>query len=212
MKKIIFLSIFIISICKTGFSQQFGIEAGPIYSTFDLKANIPLSGGLGLSLDNINKIGFFAGPTANFGLTDLLDFQSALYLSYKGGAENRNILGAKVEARIDAFYLELPLQVIFKFPLAENFFAIGTGPSLNFMIKEDLNFAVSNVDSGNILNDIANINALETFEASWKISAGYSSNHFDFRGIANLGMTNILDSNIFKAKNNYYGLGLTYKF
>ncbi len=212
MKKYIIIFLLFTGISSFSFGQQFGLEAGPIYSTFNLKASVPFASGLGLSVDNINKIGFYVGPTGTFRLSNSMDFQPSLFLTYKGGSEKRSIVGTQLEARVDAYYLEFPLNFVLKVPAGNNFFAIGTGPSLNFMISDDLSFKVSDYDSGDLLNDLVDLNTLETFEASWKITAGYSSEHYEFKGIINLGMTNMFDSSIFKARNNYYGIGFGYKF
>lgn len=120
MKK--FLTIFFATIfgVSTLSAQNFSVEAVA-------GMNVSNWGGLG------SKVGFHAGARAELALPSLADgiyTNTALLFSSKGCKQDYGDLG---KATTDAYYLELPIHIGYKFSVTDNFAVFGeAGPYVGY--------------------------------------------------------------------------------
>lgn len=125
MKKSILTILF--ALCSTiGFAQV----------SFQVKAGLNLSSYIGENSDHSKfKPGARIGVGMEYQFTDLISLQPSLFFSQKGAKYSSGYEGTVVDAdadvKINQLYLELPINVQFRFNLADNTnLVIATGPYL----------------------------------------------------------------------------------
>lgn len=96
---------------------QFYVQGGLNLANITATAN-------GETRKNSSLTSFNAGVMTRFGLSDAFDLESGLLLSGKGAKAETYFTDARddnyAKARFNPVYLELPLNAVLKFPLAEN--------------------------------------------------------------------------------------------
>ena len=132
MKKSILTVLF--ALCSTiGFAQV----------SFQVKAGLNLSSYIGENSDHSKfKPGARIGVGMEYQFTDLISLQPSLFFSQKGTKYSSGYEGTVVDAdadvKINQLYLELPINVQFRFNLADNTnLVIATGPYLACGVGED---------------------------------------------------------------------------
>lgn len=113
-------------ICTMGFSQV----------SFNVKAGLNLSSYIGENSDHSEfKPGARIGVGMEYQFNDMISLQPSLFFSQKGAKYSSgfdgNIIDADADVKINQLYLELPVNVQFRFNIADNTnLVIATGPYL----------------------------------------------------------------------------------
>lgn len=130
--------IFCTTMTTSTFAQTFGLKAG-----FNL-SNITATNSAGTISGNFEMLpGFHVGPTAEFGLTELLSLETGLILSTKGYQlmEEEEIFGiiSKSEVTSRLFYLDIPLMAKGTFDMGSVQLFAAAGPYLGIGLKGNTN-------------------------------------------------------------------------
>jgi Outer membrane protein beta-barrel domain len=192
----ILLTVMLISSASYAQKTRWGIQAGATYS------NITFSYDGEVESDDY-KPGFTAGIMMDRKIGKSVFFQSALNFVQKGTQSNDN--SEKTSATLN--YLEIPLNFVYRSKQESGFF-IGGGPGIGFGLggtskygddKESIDFG----GDGNpdVVEVEANFLAGYMFPKKLQIALSY-----------NFGITNLMDDDTFKTKNNYFGLRVGYYF
>ena len=126
MMKRSFFTVLFALICTLGFSQV----------SFNVKAGLNLSSYIGENSDNSKfKPGVRLGVGMEYQFNEMVALQPSLFFSQKGakysGDYKGNIADADADVKINQLYLELPINVQFRFNIADNTnLVIATGPYL----------------------------------------------------------------------------------
>jgi len=131
------------------------------------------------------RIGFHAGVTAEFSLTEMISLQPEALVSLKG------FDGA------DPYYLEVPINVKFNFPLNADKVFLAVGPYVAYGISGANNY----FDYYKSLDYGLGIGAGYDFGEKWEFGLGYQ-----------MGLANINDVGTDNVKQNNVTLSVGYKF
>ncbi len=157
MKRSFFTVLFAL-ICTLGFSQV----------SFNVKAGLNLSSYIGENSDNSKfKPGVRLGVGMEYQFNEMVALQPSLFFSQKGakysGDYKGNIADADADVKINQLYLELPINVQFRFNIADNTnLVVNAGPYLACGIA-----GKSKMDMGNVeyKEDTFGDDALKRFDA-----------------------------------------------
>jgi hypothetical protein len=191
-------SIFILTVCITLFSSaraqvSFGAKAG-----FALTS---LPGGFYTD----NKIGMYGGVAVGIPLKKAFSLQTELYYSQQGGKLDvmmtddmgRDLGREKIAYNLN--YINLPVLVRYQFPVG--FFA-ETGLQAGLRVSARVKGSTISANAKD---------AYESFDLSWPVSIGYQlKNGFGANLRYNLGLTNVLKSDLSKPHNSVAQLGIFY--
>lgn len=178
---------------------------------------------LGDKLENSLIPGFHAGVNAQIPMAPQFFFQPGLLFSTKG-AKNTN---GELSSRYNLYYLELPLNFVYKAMLGNGYFILGFGPYLAYGISGKVKTETGSVS---LKTDVKFKNVVEItdpltetyfkpFDAGGNIFAGYEwANGAFFQLNTQLGMLKInpedrrIPSDKSSVKNTGFGLSLGYRF
>lgn len=154
--------------------------------------------------------------------TDLVSLQSSLFFSQKGAKYSEgydgSIIDADTDVKINQLYLELPINVQFRFNIADNTnLVIATGPYLACGVGGKTKFdGGASVGSINITGD----DKIDTFgndgldynrfDAGWNIGLGVEFGRILVGLDTQLGFCKVMDGNA--PHNANIGITLGYKF
>ena len=196
MKKSILTVLF--ALCSTiGFAQV----------SFQVKAGLNLSSYIGENSDHSKfKPGARIGVGMEYQFTDLISLQPSLFFSQKGAKYSSGYEGTVVDAdadvKINQLYLELPINVQFRFNLADNTnLVIETGPYLACGVGGKTKF-----DGGASIGGID----YNRFDAGWNIGLGVEFGKILVGLDTQLGFCKVMDGNA--PHNANIGITLGYKF
>ena len=199
-KLLIFVSIVTMSV--NGYSQTFGIKGG-----LNL-ANMAVStSGVGVTLQSITA--FHVGLVGDVKLQDKLYFNTGLLFSLKGFKIKGSGLGGVSSGSLNLNYLEIPLNLAYKFPINEKSkFLVQAGPYLGYAMsgKEKSGGESSSVN----FND-AGIKRMDYglgFGAGVEFGQIVASINYQL-GIANLNDDSNTDATL---KNKVFQISLAYMF
>ena len=206
MKKSLFITILILSICSV--HAQFGVQVGAsFYSGKATEDNI--------SIKYDTKVGFTAGLIYNFPISSSFNFMPSLNFTQKGGKINisdfdsTELLNGKDNLTLN--YIELPLNFVYNV----NGFFIGAGPDLAYGIsgKEKSTFD-SQTENKKIHFGGSSDDDFKPFEFSANILAGYKlRNGLFITANYNPGISNIAPKNTnAKWHNNGFNIRVGYMF
>ena len=110
-----FLTVLFALFCTMGFAQL----------SFNVKAGLNLSSYIGENSDHSKfKPGARIGVGMEYQFSDLVSLQPSLFFSQKGAKYSSGYSGSVVDAdadvKINQLYLELPINVQFRFNIADN--------------------------------------------------------------------------------------------
>lgn len=215
MKKHLIFLILIVTIAPSGLSQNIrpGIVGGVNFQNINGKDTG------GDRLENSLTIGYHAGINLLIPFADEIYFQPGLLFSTKGALDKNDLTEIKVRLN----YLELPLNLLYRGQLGNNFILLGFGPYLgfalggNFMVNDDerkIKFQNS-IDTGDPLTTPY----MRRLDAGANIFAGYELENGLFLTInSQLGLLKINPDNNLSAedesvwKNTGFGLSLGFRF
>lgn len=177
MKKLFLMAVmtlFVIGVSAQ--SPRWGVKAG---------LNMANLGG---DISPDARIGFHAGVTAEFGLTEMISLQPEALVSLKGCDG------------VDPYYLEVPINVKFNFPLNADKVYLAVGPYVAYGISGSNNY----FDANKSLDYGIGIGAGYDWGEKWVFSLGYQ-----------MGLANINDLPApfdWTSKQNNVTLSVGYKF
>ncbi len=211
MKKItkLLMVVIVCAMATESYAQTFGVKAGLNLANQSAKDD---DTNYGDEIGYSSKLGFHIGPTAEFGINDMISFETGLILSSKGTKVTE---GAIVE-KINLFYLDIPLTAKAVFDVG-GMNVYGTfGPYLGLALsgkykaegdgetfEEDIEFGSDeNEDDFKRLDYGLSIGAgVELAPITVGVSYGL--------GLANIALYN---DNGFKQSNRVFSLSVGYKF
>lgn len=148
MKNTKLLLVAAILLCSGSLFAQWGIHAGPLFSSMKIKQSSSFS------MDFKSQVGFTGGIAYKRALGSSLALQVEVNYTRKGGKWNENGLSMDV----DLNFLEVPIYFLYA-PGGSSGFFIGAGPSFNFGLsgkskivgteipeEDDVNFGSSGDD------------------------------------------------------------------
>lgn len=204
------------------------------------KAQVYLQGGLNLA--NITKTNdgqteknniltsFNAGIMGRFGLSSVIDLESGLLLTGRGSKAETYFNGGNdyVKSKFNPLYLELPLNVVFKFPVDKTsavFFNAGPYVAMGIAgkSKTDTKIGVLTSSSGNDIKfsnddpftsqqDDAGYDKLKRFDFGLNVGGGFEFRHLILKANYGLGLAKINSTesnNTANDKNKYRTLSFS---
>lgn len=208
------LLMLIFSLSATAQDRKFGILAGVNFQNLNGK-NV-----YGDKLENGLVLGYHAGVNVQIPISSEIYFQPGLSF-YTKGAVVKSFIPANPKIRLN--YIELPLNLLYRGQLGDNFVLLGFGPYVGYAIsgkiisgstKESITFRNS-LD----VNTPGGVTYMRSFDAGANIFAGYELSGGIYVTIdAGLGLLNInpSDSRITNdkstLKNTGFGISLGYRF
>lgn len=212
MKKV-FLTVLFALICTMGFSQV----------SFNVKAGLNLSSYIGENSDHSEfKPGARIGVGMEYQFNDMISVQPSLFFSQKGAKYSSgfdgNIIDADADVKINQLYLELPVNVQFRFNIADNTnLVIATGPYLACGVggkaKFDGDASVGDIHiNGDDKIDTFGDDGLDynRFDAGWNIGLGVEFGKILVGLDTQLGFCKVMDGDA--PHNANIGITLGYKF
>ena len=200
-----FFTVFLALCCTMGFAQL----------SFNVKAGLNLSSYIG---DNSDHSKFKPGARVGVGM----EYQSSLFFSQKGAKYSEgydgSIIDADADVKINQLYLELPINVQFRFNIADNTnLVIATGPYLACGVggktKVDGGASVGSINiTGDDKIDTFGNDGLDynRFDAGWNIGLGVEFGRILVGLDTQLGFCKVMDGNA--PHNANIGITLGYKF
>lgn len=226
MKKLVLSLVIVSGMGMHAFAQEspvkFGVKAGVTFP------NLVVSGED--SEDDVKTTtSFYLGGTVTFPVSDMFSVQSGLSLIGKG-TESKELedgntgLSVSGKAKINPFYLEIPVNAIVNFESGNGKFFLGAGPYYAFGVGGKIKFTGSSTSDGStttasVKQDIKFGNSAEdTFKKGdfgLNFLAGYEmKNGFNIHAGYGLGLSNVMnvDADVAKVKNSVLSVGLGYSF
>lgn len=207
--------------CTSRAFAQFGIRAGVNFTNVSVKE--------GDDLDDENtkiKPGFHVGATYDIGVTDMFAVQPGLLFSTKGAKYKYD--DGNGEYAVTPYYLELPINFLYKPVLGDGNLLLGGGPYVAYGVGgkwKDKYEDESATGKLVFINDYENEpedDDVEVYgrklDAGINFLAGYEfSNRFSVQFNAQLGLMNTVpkfdgEKPDGAVKNNGFGISIGYKF
>ncbi len=199
MKKVLFFLSFLC--CTTGMFAQFSIGA---------KAGITISNFSNITSETDSDVGYKAGISAQY-MFSKLGVESGIYVKQIGIADSEGMLlgkdnvGIPVSMEVQPKYVDIPISLIYKFPITENLrltvngggylaFGYGGGGIISY---PDGSFGISAFDDINLTNtqDFNNFTAKGANKFDYGLTAGVGLDFLRINISVNydLGLNNVYD-------------------
>ena len=206
MKKLLFIAVLALSVQFVSAQGRFGIRGGLNFANQKISVK---AFGESASQTGDGIVSFHIGGTGEFPLSENIFVQPSILLSGKGmNFDGEDDMGQPVEAKVRPFYLELPVNLIYKHPL-QNFSIFGgagVAPAFGLFGK---------AKSGGTSDDVFSDEGFKRFDFGVNFLAGVEVNEnmqisFNFtQGLANI--ANLSDDEIdVKWKNKVIGISFAY--
>ena len=205
MKKIIITTILGIAFMPAIMAQKtrFGVTAGATGANYRTTVD-------GATETSDLTFGFSAGVTADLPLSKSLYFQPALQFLSKGGKETETGFNSSLTTHL--YYLELPLNIVYKTRGQKGHFLIGLGPSLSYGLFGKVYADYNGITESGTLH-FNSQSGLKPFEFGANFLTGYEwKSGFAVEANYNMAFTNTFDDDLSTFKNNYFGLRFIYFF
>lgn len=233
MLKRFFLLFFVAGSCSAAFAQvQFGVRAGVNFS------NAVVKDADGNKMPTNLLTGFHVGVTADLPVADEFSVSPGLLFNTKGYQYKESVGGVAVTLNQHPYYLELPINFVYKPELGNGRLLLGVGPYLAYGIggrwkakgsssgttiskTGDMEFKsdISSTDSSYLdFNNLKTIPYAKPFDVGGALLIGYEfSNKFSIQLNGQMGLMNIaykIDGTETgeRLKNMQFGLSVGYKF
>jgi Outer membrane protein beta-barrel domain len=225
MKKLFLFTAFAVT---TGVATQaqvkFGAHAGINVASYTEKYT---SGSQSTTDKFDSKVGLTIGVVAEISLADALAFRPELNYTQKGGQykDSETFFGTTVstETTITTNYVEIPLNVIYKFEAGGGNVFVGAGPSIGYGLsgkyKEKITTGPTTTEDKTDIKFDGKANAsdgkyhLKGLDFGATFLAGYQlSNNLFFKASYNLGLSNLSPEDNVTAKNKGFGFTIGYMF
>lgn len=179
MKRSLFLLV-LMMFCTVGFAQL----------SFNAKVGMNLSSHIGSNSDYAKfKPGFRAGVGLEYQFTDIVSLQPSLFFSQKGAKISEHeistgVLKEKTKQLVNQLYLEIPVNVQFRFEVADNinvlfatgpYFACGVGGKMRTEIKASVAGKAQDTTTKTDTFGDKGLN-YNRFDAGWDVGVGVEIN------------------------------------
>jgi Outer membrane protein beta-barrel domain len=220
MKKVFLFAAFAVTAVATQAQAKFGAHAGINAAS---QTNKYKSGTQTTTQNFKSKVGITIGAVAEISITDAVVFRPELNFTQKGGKFKETTSGVTVDASLSTNYLELPLNVIYKFEAGGGNVFVGAGPSLGFGLSGKSKYKQSgsgitfedntSVKFDGKANATDNDTHLKALDFGANFLAGYQmSNNIFFKASYSLGLSNINPEDGGTTKNKGFGFTIGYMF
>jgi hypothetical protein len=221
MKKVFLFTALAVTAVATQAQVKFGAHAGINAAS---QTNKFKSGTQTITENSKSKIGFTLGAVAEISIADAIAFRPELNFTQKGGKLKETVSGVTEENTLTLNYLELPLNVVYKFEAGGGNVFVGVGPSIGFGLSGKAKFKESGTGvpttegsvsvkfdgKDNATDGKAHLKSLD-FGANFL--AGYQmSNNIFFKASYSLGLSNISPEDGGTTKNKGFGFTIGYMF
>lgn len=200
MKNLKFAFVICMLFIVTGMQAQvkFGPTAGLNLSTMTAKSG-------GISLDPKTIVGFNVGIIAEFGFTDNLFLQPALLFTTKGSKYTI----FESEATITPSFIEIPVNVVYKFGSGSTKFFVNAGPYFAYGIGGKIK---SGGESVKISFGSGESNDMKPLDFGLTFGAGVELNNFIISAHYGLGLANLapVTTDNTEAKVKVIGISVAY--
>lgn len=210
------LCVILISLlCIQSYGQSYGIKAGLNLANFLDKDDDDT-----YSDDYKMNMGFHVGGTLDYPLTDLLSLETGLLLTTKGMKIEEEFLGANITAKLNLFYLDIPITLKAGYDLggAKIYGVIGpyVGMGLSGKIKTEVEYqGDTETETEDIVwgndeaeDDLKRLDFGLTFGAGAEINVIQIGASYDF-GLMN---TSPYTENGYKTNNRVLKFSVGYRF
>lgn len=223
MKQILLVTLLIVTFSATKAQTyvQGGLNLANITKTTD-----------GQTEDNNILPTFNAGILSRFGLSKIIDLESGLLFTGRGSKSETYFTSSTtdnyVKARFNPYYVEVPLNLVFKFPVGKNFNAfVHAGPYaaigvagkskvdskiLGFSSSSTNSIKFSNDDPFTSQQDDAAYDKLKRFDFGFNVGAGLQLDQIILKLNLGVGLTKINSTesnNTADDKNKYRTVSLS---
>lgn len=203
MKKLIHVLLVTIALLFAAEANaQFGVKLGALAA----KQKLSLSG---ISVSSDSRIGFQVGAYYDYGINETLKLRTGLQYSQKG-SKNEDPDNSEEEVSVAFDYIELPVELMYNFPIGSYTMDIMAGPYLGYLLSARSD-GESSTEGTNRMEYGYSIGLKFNLD---QISVGINTT----RGLSNMlkEMVDVPDVGIdigdFKAKNLYTALFVNYNF
>jgi hypothetical protein len=210
MKKFL-ASVVLLAMCwQANYAQvNFGITVGSSIANMQLQ-----DGG---EKDQLNyRTGFSAGVYSDIAISKNFFIQPALNFVQKGCKETEEFQGETIKSVVNLNCLEIPLNLVFKFPGSAGRLFLGAGPSIAYVLsgKQKISSGGSSESEkinigNNETDDIKPFDAGANFLVGFEFKNGVSISSNYNLGLSNLTTTSAENSS---TKNSYIGVKVGYQF
>lgn len=235
LPKIFFALVIFMVAHVTGFAQiQLGVKAG-----FNM-SNVMLKDENGNRQSTNNTPGFHAGFIADINIASDIYFQPGLLFNTKGYEFDYALSGLSLSLTETPYYIEMPLQLLYKPELGKGKLLVGVGPYIAYGIggrwtaevaagnsslsqkgklifKNDTDGAILDSSSGGSF-DLAEKQVYgKPFDAGGSILAGYEFRNLFIHLNGQMGLINLMPTingvdTKMTGKNRQFGISVGYKF
>jgi len=226
MKKMILFTAFAIAGIATQAQVQFGAHAGVNSASFTNK--YPSGSGGQTTTDKYDsKVGLTVGVVAEIPIASSLFFRPELNYIQKGGKlkQTETFFGTTItyDGTVTTNYLEIPLNVLYKFGTGGGNVFVGAGPSIGYGLSGKSKFkttsgSTTTEDNANIKFD-GKANATDpdvhykALDFGANFLAGYQfSNNIVLKASYTIGLSNINPEDKSTTKNKGFGFTIGYMF
>jgi len=197
--KLIFFLVFVM-FAQIANAQVFGIKGGINIANMSFSSS-------GISMTPKSIIGFHVGPVAEFELKDNLSFNTGILYSLKGFKFKMSYMGVSSESTEKINYLEVPLNIAYKYSLDDNYKIFGqVGPYLGYALngKDKTDGETTDIEFGD--------GGMKRFDLGLGIGAGVEFGPMVAGLGYQFGLANLADSSDGKAKNKVFQISVAYMF
>jgi Outer membrane protein beta-barrel domain len=220
MKKVFLFAALAVTVVASQAQVKFGAHAGINAAS---QTNKFKSGTQTIAKNFKSKVGFTIGAVAEISLTDAVVFRPELNFTQKGGKLKETTSGISTDASLSTNYLELPLNVVYKFEAGGGNVFVGAGPSLGFGLSGKSKYKQSGLgatieDNTSVkfdgkANAPDNDTHFKALDFGANFLAGYQmSNNIFFKASYSLGLSNINPEDGSTTKNKGFGFTVGYMF
>lgn len=218
MKKLPLLFVLLSTSSLVSFGQKIGVKAGITFPTIATKSDYILEDAPN-ALDYQLGTSYFAGATVDFDISKTFAIQTGLSFIGKGGNDKFNSGSTVFTTKTKLYYLELPINAIYKIPVKIGNIFLGGGPYYAYGIegkyKYSSNQQQNNADSQSAKISFGKNKDFKAGDFGLNFLAGFElNNRINIQAGYGLGLRSITSDGItyYSEKNSVISLGLGYSF
>jgi len=197
--KLIFFLVFAM-FAQVANAQVFGIKGGVNFANMTFSTS-------GMDVSPKSILGIHVGPIAEFELKDNLSFNTGLLYSLKGFKVKMSFMGESAESTEKINYLEVPLNIAYKYSLDEKYIVFGqVGPYLGYALsgKDKSDGETTDIEFGD--------GGMKRFDLGLGIGAGVEFGPIVPSISYQFGLANLADDPDVTVKNKVFQISVAYMF
>lgn len=134
MKKLLSIVLLLTSFSIGSFGQKIGIRAGITFPTIASNSDYILEDQPN-AVDYSSRTSYYAGATVDFPIAKTFNIQTGLSLIGKGADFRIDNNGVEISTKTKLYYIELPVNAIYKVPTQVGDLFFGAGPYFAYGIE-----------------------------------------------------------------------------